>query len=233
MLGRHDKTLVGAAVFAACIIAPAGGSSASGPELTISPSHVLVDQPVNIKVRGLARHEPVTLVTSTVDALGKRWKSRVVLRTGNKRVVQTHGNMRFVWSMAPPGRSSSYVPQAVARFRVKVVIDHHTRASAFFWRRMSAPKIKSQMTTLEDQGFIGTYFTPSQPSNHSAVLLLGGSEGGELTRGGALYASHGLPWRLRTSKSQGCRRLSKTYRSSTSRQRSSGSGANPASIRTT
>jgi dienelactone hydrolase len=55
-----------------------------------------------------------------------------------------------------------------------------TLSSAVFRRRFSARAIRPTETTLHDQGFVGYLWTPAITGRRPAVLLLGGSEGGDV-----------------------------------------------------
>jgi dienelactone hydrolase len=121
------------------------------------------------------------------------------------RAVALNGSYRGVWGMGllammqPTTKATSVGyfwhgarPQA---FRLTIRSLGRTLTSAMFVRRFSALPARYQHESLAEHGFFGEYWTPIESGKHPAVLVIGGSEGGDL--GGylvsALLAAHGYP----------------------------------------
>ena len=62
-------------IVAVCAWAAAGSGATARIVLDVSPGNALVDQPVAITLSGLRSDSTVTLIATTRDAQGHRWKS--------------------------------------------------------------------------------------------------------------------------------------------------------------
>jgi dienelactone hydrolase len=107
----------------------------------------------------------------------------------------TGGFYRGVWGMgliatmqptATPA-ANAYFWGSTRRFTVTVRAKGETLASTVFRRRFSARPVHVQDATLQHDGFVGYFQTPSISGRHPAVLVLGGSEGGAA---GYLFAGY-------------------------------------------
>jgi dienelactone hydrolase len=179
--------------------------AASGPRLdvrprarlVVSPSSALVDQSIDVRVTGVPRGRKVTLEATTRDAFGKRWRSRLVYRSGRSGVVDTRMKMGLFWSMAPAVKSTTpdpFVPAlGDATVRIRALVNGRNVASAVLLRRAEAANVTQHDTTLTSEGFVGTFFSQSPGPPSPAVLMLGGSAGGYGYLPAALIASRGYP----------------------------------------
>ena len=194
--------LAGVSVIGLSALALAGANSAgalpgSALALVISPSHALVDQPVDVRLTGLRPGRKVTLQATTRDAFGRVWRSRLVYTSGRGGIVDTHSNMKLFWSLRPVKS-----PRAAAHFRpplgeaavhLRAFVAGRAVASATLLRRVRAANVIRKETTLAHEGFVGEYFSPTSASPAPAVLRIGGAAGGHNPVPAALLASHGYP----------------------------------------
>ena len=164
-------------------------------KLVVSPSNVLLDQPVRVRVSGLQPGQKIVLEAATKDTLGKSWRSHLVFRSSPNGVVDTHGGMRLFWGMEPVRKPSTPQPFFPAfgqtRVTIRAVAGRRTLASGAVSRRGTAAGVSRTHATLAAQGFVGTYFTPRAAPAGPAVLQLGGAVGGSGDFPAALLAGHG------------------------------------------
>lgn len=200
--------LVGAAS-TACSDDP--GSPAA---IEVDAPAALADQAVRIRITGLPPGKEVTVKSQTVDGQGKRWQGQATFR------ADTHGSvaldtarpmsgtyrgadgMGLFWSMVPrtgnPEHSFFYPPVSPRHaFDVKLTAaaSGHRSASRTLTRKWFAAGVSSKKLTLAADKVSGELFLPAPGTpRHPAVLLFGGSEGGNSeVLAAALLASHGYP----------------------------------------
>jgi dienelactone hydrolase len=178
--------------------APGARGETASLRLTATPTHTLVDEPVEIRLTGARAGELVTLEAATRDRAGTRWRSSVTLRANRAGVVDTHSHMRLFWSMRPPRGSAVPTFFAFSRgdmaFRLRASLEGKRTASTTIFRRVEARDLVKQDLSLAREGFVGTYYAPpSTPASAPAVLQIGGSIGGHGEFPAVLLASHGYP----------------------------------------
>jgi dienelactone hydrolase len=210
---RLCRLVTGAAVtgVAALALAGCGGSGSGGvgsgahPVITATPAVGLFDQPRTIGVSHLRPGERITVDASTVRLSGT-WTSSATFRADGggvvdlARTVPTSGSyavasaMGLVWSERLHTRGSPALPHGPV---TTLTVDAGGRAvgSARFTQEFEAPGVTVHRETLRSAGFDGTYYAPPGASRRTAVILWGGSEGGELGPdvNAGLLASHGIP----------------------------------------
>ena len=173
------------------------GTAHAAVRIVVSPSAVLVDAPVDVRVTGLAPRASVTLQATTKDYLGKLWRSRLSVRADGHGVYDTHRNMRLFWSMQCASRvpyCGFGLPLGPTDVDIDVVRSGGVVAQAVLSRSGVAADVVQTDTTLAAQGFVGAYFAPPVGAAPApAVLTIGGSEGGYGPYPAALLASHGYP----------------------------------------
>ena len=91
--------------------------------------------------------------------------------------------------------SFAFPPAGPADFRFSVAVEGRQVATAVQQRSLADPGVTSTTLRSRDHGFDGVYARPTDTSvRRPAVLLLGGSEGGNSqTRNAQLLAAHGVP----------------------------------------
>ena len=194
---RTRLSVVAAVAVGSVLTATGATSTGSAVKLVVSPSSVLLDQPVDITVTGLAPGRKIALLAATHDGVNRAWRSRLTFRANRNGLVETRSNMRLFWSMRPTKKASASTNFVLALGAEPVVVrtqvDGHTIASTTFVRRIQAVDVTRQETTVANEGFVGTFFSPPTDQLSPAVLRLSGSLGGHNPFPAALLASHGYP----------------------------------------
>jgi dienelactone hydrolase len=172
------------AIFAGC-----GGSAT----ISATAPRPLLDSPVTVRVGGLDAGERVQLRAEARDAVGKRWASTTPVQAdGSGRADLGTHPMRFLEAMQARDKLAWWVlPHPELHVRLTLRRGDETLASTTVTRTTVAPGVQRRSVT--DEGLVGTLFVPPGDGPHPAVLLFGGSEGGDGTRAlGGLLASHGI-----------------------------------------
>jgi dienelactone hydrolase len=192
----------------ACGGCSAGAASVSHVRLDAGPADALFITPVQIAASGLPPG-PVTVQAQTRDYQGKLWQSsaqfqvggsgRLNLATakpvsGSYRVADAAG---LLWSLRPTFTRNPdtqfYPANAGFTVRLRVLVAGQARASATLVRSQALRTAPSVQTVRRD-GFASTLFTPDQARPGApAVVIIGGSGGGEPTYEGAALALAGYP----------------------------------------
>jgi dienelactone hydrolase len=168
------------------------------PRLSVTPSHALVDQSVNIRVRGVRGLHELTLEATARDIYGRAWRSRLSLKPNRKNVVETHFGMKLFWAMkrVRPSNTAVFLPSlGPSRVRIRALAGRRPIASAVLVRRVASSDLASENATLSRDGFVGRFFARRSGAavSRPAVLQLGGSDGGYRYLPAALLAAHGYP----------------------------------------
>jgi dienelactone hydrolase len=184
----------------------AAAPNASSPLLTVEPARALLDEPVVIRLTGLAPGEDVTLTATMTDHLDRRWQSEATFTADRAGVIEVSTlapiagtyvgvePMGLFWSMvqvAPGGPSSPIRTPEPLVVVLTAAVAGRAIAKARVERRLLAPGVTDE--TVHEDGLAGHFFRPAGTGLFPAVLTLGGSFGG---LGGAqahaaLLASHG------------------------------------------
>jgi dienelactone hydrolase len=198
---------------AALALAAAGcSSSPSGApqvRLRAGPAAAAFDTPVQITVSGLRSAGLVTLQARTLDRQGRLWESAAQFRasaagtlnlatavpvSGSYSVADAAG---LLWSLYPafitdPG--AQFSPSSTGfSVRLQVLVGGQVQAAATLVRQW-LPAISPSVQTVSRDGFASTLFTPNRPRPGApAVVVIGGSEGGEETLTAAALAMIGYP----------------------------------------
>ncbi len=175
----------------------------------------LADQPITIKVTGLAAGQRVTVTAAATDSGGLTWRAQAVFTATADGVVnlasaapasgsyQGADAMGLFWSMTPvsgtpPGGDfQPAAPQSGASFPVRLTVSSagEVLASRSATREWMLPGEKATVLTLGADKVSGVLFTPPPGTpRHPGVLLFGGAEGGmSEVYAAALLAAHGYP----------------------------------------
>ena len=215
--GRHHSWRVLAAGLAVTAGALTGCSSAPpAPDhanLTVDATTSLADQPVHLAVSGLQAGETVTVSARSTDQDGNAWQSSADFRADTQGRVsldtakplsgsyQGADGMGLFWSMDPKTGPSAdqtvFRPVAGPSFDVTVTVTAAGQqlATRTLTRSWSAPDITTRALTMASDHVAGELFLPpAGTTRHTAVLLFGGSEGGNhVVKPAAELASRGYP----------------------------------------
>ena len=186
-----------------------GLASALHVRLDAGPAAGAFDTPVHVTVRGLAPGGLVTLQAKTRDGQGRLWESAADFRasaagtlnlaaarpvSGSYRVADAAG---LLWSLHP-----TFTRNPEAQFimgnsgftvRLQVLAGGQVKATATLarlWSFKTAPSVQ----TVSRDGIASTLFTPDKTTPSApAIVVIGGSEGGENTITAAALAMAGYP----------------------------------------
>ena len=191
--------------------APTTAGSAVRATFRVDPAVTLMDQPVNISLSGLPADAHVTVTAQATDVDGSVWKSSAqftATSSGTASLAQpsTGGSyqgsdpMAMFELMVPPSTSRAQIfrTPAVKTFPVtfRATVDGVPVAQVTVNRDTFLSK--GVITTgylPAGSGIYGTYFAaPSIGHHRPAVLLFGGSEGGNFEiNEGKILAAQGIP----------------------------------------
>jgi len=176
-------------------------------QLSVTPGSSRMDEPVALRVSHLHPGSPVDLSLRSVDAGGTTWTSQASFladATGTVdpgRMAPTTGSYVGTWGMGlfsimnPSAAVTGYRwPTAgAATFEVGVQQNGRTVATTTISRTMWTQPPKIRMFTKAADGFAGMYVAPSEAQRGPAVVVLGGSEGGDPTFRAMVFAARGIP----------------------------------------
>ncbi|HEY6295170.1 MAG TPA: acyl-CoA thioesterase/bile acid-CoA:amino acid N-acyltransferase family protein [Streptosporangiaceae bacterium] len=190
-----------ASIAVALLCASCSGASAGPPHLHVNlsagPFSAPFDTPVHITVSGLPAGGLVTLRAQALDSQGRPWESAAQFRasaaggldlataapvSGSYRTADAAG---LLWSLHPAFAAGPatqfFTSHAGFVVQLQVVVDGGVQAAATLVR-LATSGTSVSVQTVARNGFAATLFTPaSVKPGTPAVVVLGGSEGGELT----------------------------------------------------
>ena len=187
-----------------------GSAQVPGATVTVQPQMSVADQPVQIRVTGLAGGQQVSVQVSSTDAAGVRWQSSAVYRADaaggidlNSAAVVSGSysgvsGMGLIWSMQPAKASplGAYSWGSAPRtFAVSVSAGGAQVGSGQFQRTLSRAPLTQQDESLSADGFLGQYWHAGTTAagRRPAVLVLDGLPGGMPAVLPAMLAASGYP----------------------------------------
>jgi dienelactone hydrolase len=210
-------TALAFAVLASGLAACSGQGQAASDHasIVVSSPAALADQPITIKVTGLAARQRVTVAAQATDSGGLTWRAQAAFTATADGVVnlasaapasssyQGADSMGLLWSMVPvsgdpPGGDFAPAPpQTKASFPVRLTVSSggELLASRSVTREWMVTGEKATVLNLGADKVSGVLFTPRPGTpRHPGVLLFGGAEGGmSEVYAAALLAAHGYP----------------------------------------
>jgi dienelactone hydrolase len=185
-----------------------GAASVSHVRLDAGPARATLVTPVHIAVSGLPPGL-VTVQAQTHDYQGKLWHASAQFRVGsngrlNLATAQPVSGSYHVadaagllWSLQPTFRhtvlTQFLMSDAGFTVRLRVLVGGQVRASATLVRSI-ALRVAPSVQTVASDGFASTLFTPNQARPGApAIVVIGGSEGGEPTFQAQALAVAGYP----------------------------------------
>jgi dienelactone hydrolase len=185
-----------------------GSATARQVHLDAGPAAASFDTPVHITVSGLSPAGLVTLQAMTRDFQGRWWESAADFRasaagtlnlaaavpvSGSYHVADAAG---LLWSLHPAFTKNPEVQFIMGNgftVRLQVLAGGQVKATATLARLWSIRTVPSVQTVSRD-GIASTLFTPDKITPGApAVVVIGGSQGGEDTLTAAALAMAGYP----------------------------------------
>ncbi len=204
---RLSLRLVAALAVALLACGGARQTHAATSHVTVTPNPALADQPVTIRLSGLAPGQTTRVDAHLVDALDDAWAGWATFRAdahgtvdvataaplaGTYRGVQPMG---LLWSM--PTQLGAVDPassalQTTETLTLTVTVRGQRVARVATKREVVAPGVTA--TVVHAAGLEGVLYRPADAVSAPGVLVLGGSAGGldrYMRREAALLADHG------------------------------------------
>jgi dienelactone hydrolase len=176
-----------------------------GQTIEVTPNRVMLDESATIRATGCQPNERLVIRAELIDGADVRWTSQADFVADAQGVIDTSkhapaagsykevSSMGLVWSMLPSsGKAARYQPPRA--FGAQTIEFRLMRGGT----QLAAARMEQipmaegvERVTLHDGALRGTLFLPPGNDRHPAVLVLGGSEGGLMSRRAAWLASHG------------------------------------------
>ena len=196
--------LTAVAIVAGC---SSGQAAALRVRVDAGPAVAPFVTPIHVAVSGLPPSGLVTLKARTTDYEGRAWRSAAQFRasrtggldlatavpvSGSYHVADAGG---LLWSLRPAFTKNPYAQftDTPTGFTVtlQVLADGRVQATSTLRRVDVAP---TSTQTVHQNGFAGTLFMPARPRPGTpAIVLIGGSQGGEPTTPARALAAAGYP----------------------------------------
>ena len=143
---------------------------------------------------GLASRQRATLAVTEVGFDGRQLVASRPIQADRKGVVDLPRSGLLALVSPRQGSKDGVLPRFTRNVRVSVRVSGRRLADANAVRFVTSPSVTIVDQRPAKSGFYGEYFRPSATSSHTAIVLVGGSNGG-LANGYAagLLASHGYP----------------------------------------
>jgi dienelactone hydrolase len=177
-------------------------------ELEVAPRVALVDEPVAIRVGGLASGARVLIRARLLDQDGNTWTSHAVFDADESGAVDASRRgpvegtyddadpMGLFWSLALPADIPPPLSVMVKEhpdptsLTIEAEVEGAVVASVDVERLLQHPDVTR--TDVRDDGLVGTLFLPPGEGPHPAIIVMTGSDGGLKEDKAALLASRGF-----------------------------------------
>ena len=179
--------------------------------IDIKPLIALLDQPLSVRIIGLAPEQEITVRSQTKDEKGTPWQAFGTFVADTDGVVDLSKQppqsgtftatdpTALMWAMHPEGHDiDKPVPVFEKRtleplcFSVTTEANGKELAQMEFNRQFLPPGNDIIRESVVGHGLVGTLFYPVEVGPHPVVIQLGGTDGGLNETRGALLASHGF-----------------------------------------
>ena len=179
--------------------------------IDIQPSRALLDQPLTVRISGLAPEQEITVRSRTKDEKETPWQAFATFTADTHGVVDLSKQApqsgtftvtdptALTWAMHPEGYDiDKPVPVfekrklEPLRFTITVEANGDDLAQMEFSRQLLPPGRDIIREPVVGCGLVGTLFHPAEVGPHPTVIHLGGTDGGLNEARGALLASYGF-----------------------------------------
>ncbi len=164
-----------------------------------------MDEPFRVSVSGLAPGTPVTIRATTRDGGLRAWASDATFVAGDDGMVDVGGAepvsgtytgvdpCGLLWSMRPTERRphTFFVRRKAAPLMVSVAaeVDGTEVAACVVERTFGGQAVGRRVA--DSAGLVGDLFFPAAGGAHPGVMVVSGSDGGQLDHAASLLAAHG------------------------------------------
>ena len=178
---------------AAAAVAAAFGTTRLRPTLSATPQTALLDAPIELRVSGLRADEAVRITVTAPSHLGKPWRTVLAARTGSHgALVLRHEYLLARLRPLRKAAASDYLPWAETATITARAGDWSGTTRVTRILRPSSVSMADERP--QRRGFYAEWLVPRGARRRTAVLFLGGSEGGlPLVPAAYLLAAHGYP----------------------------------------
>ena len=209
---RQIRVLIALVMAAAGLAGCTGGGDPDKVQasMSVSPQTALVDEPVDVSVRGLPTGARTTVTAKATDADGTIWSASAQFQATSAGVVSLHqpslggsysgiNPMGLFQLMAPPAGSAPAAfrhPEAGYEVTLQATLGDQVAAKATARRQgPSAVGVVERELRPASHGLYGNLYLPrNTTARRPGVLVFGGSDGGLSTSfAAALLAAHGYP----------------------------------------
>lgn len=184
-----------AAVVVSCALAYAatGCGASARPTLEVEPARALFDAPVEATVGGVEAGDEVALVLRATGSDGSDWSARTTLRAGAGGTARPDV-IRLVDALST-GEDGDYLdPTSGFTMTLTARVGDGPEASAELTREAPTDLRTRDLTVAADGVLARLYLPAERVEDTSAVVVLGGSEGGlSPTLQASMLAAHGHP----------------------------------------
>jgi dienelactone hydrolase len=173
--------------------------------IQVDPPTGRVDEPFHLTVSGLPPGRPVTIRAATSDGSLRRWASHASFLAGEDGTVDVSAvaplsgtytgidPSGLLWSMLPAeGRQHTFfVRRKAAPLRIRVTVEAggEELAACELERTFGGASVGRRVA--DGHGLAGDLFFPVTGGPHPGVMVLSGSDGGQLDHAASLLAAHG------------------------------------------
>jgi dienelactone hydrolase len=180
-----------AAALALTLVAGCGDRS-DRITLTVTPASGPVDAPFRVQAAGAEPGTPLTFTVLGRSSRGRPWSlERRVTAGPDGRVDWRRAYLIAELRPEQPPAADDDLPLAQD---LTITVQSGKASATKDARRIGLPaSVRVDTERPGESGFYGEWFAPSGSRDHTAVLLLGGSEGGLPTVLPAVLAAHGYP----------------------------------------
>jgi pimeloyl-ACP methyl ester carboxylesterase len=174
--------------------------------LDVTPLQALVDEPVAIRITGLAPGQVVKLWAHARDANDEDWASSASFVADSEGQIDVAAQqpvtgsyrkadqMGLFWSMRPVNRTSPALfltrPQKPVEIELIAEMNGTAIGGVRLERFFAALGVIGE--PVHEQGLVGAFYHPAGPGSYPAIIILSGSDGTIRENQAALLASHGF-----------------------------------------
>lgn len=176
--------------------------------LEVFPKHSTHDRPLYIRVEGAKPNETIELRATLIDQSKTVWSSQKAFKADSEGRLDIKDPMELIWSMRAAGSHQMFsIPKGAMPISISAVINGKEVATQEVVRSHLSEDV--EIRSISSDGVFGKLFVPKGAKTRSAILVVGGSDGGYsttkaqglamagfVTFGLAYFGEEGLPKRL-------------------------------------